>query len=273
VSLEGNILARGGSVIDASGTTSSFDLFPHQLGMVRGVSARTLLAPGVTSRPLVSAGGSIFLTGKEALRSDALLVARSGGKAANGGSLSISSGRFDDKKTPFLQTDLGLVISQAGAVIPEEIGAMPGSALGSDFEHVKGVAAGGGHVAVSSFASGGFQNLTLGGNILFSGPVSISVPGRLRVATEGVLSADSRTELSATAAVLGTPFLAPLAPNDPRRTAALDPNSPDLFAPPTWGNGELVVKASRIDVGNLSLQGIGKAGFQAVGDPSGVMAT
>lgn len=265
VSLEGNILARGGSLIDASGTTSSFDLFPHQLGMVRGVSARTLLAPGVTSRPLVSAGGSIFLTGKEALRSEALLVARSGGKAANGGSLSISSGRFNDNTTPFLQTDLGLAVSQSGPVIGEEFADAGSSAVGLAFGNVEGIASGGGHVAVSSFASGGFQNLTLGGNILFSGPVSISVPGRLRVATEGVLSADSRTELSATAAVLGTPFLAPLAPNDPRRTAALDPNSPDFFAPPTWGDGELVVKASRIDIGNLSLQGIGKAGFQAVG--------
>lgn len=265
VSLSGNILARGGSVIDASGATSSFDLLPYQLGMARGVSARTLLTPGVTSRTLDSAGGSIFLAGKEALRSDASLVARSGGKTASGGSLSISSGRFNDNITPFLQTDLGLVISQSGRVIGEEFADAGSSAVGLAFEDVEGIVAGGGHVAVSSFVSGGFQNLTLGGNVLFSGPVSISVPGRLRVATEGVLSADSRTELSATAAVLGTPFLAPLAPNDPRRKAALDPNSPDFFAPPTWGNGELIVKASRIDIGNLSLQGIGKAGFQAVG--------
>lgn len=265
VSLSGNILARGGSVIDASGTTSSFDLLPYQLGMARGVSARTLLTPGVTSRTLDSAGGSISLEGKEALRSDASLVARSGGKTASGGSLSISSGRFNDNITPFLQTDLGLAVSQFGPVIGKDFADPQSTAAGLAFDDVEGIAAGGGHVAVSSFAAGGFQNLTLGGNILFSGPVSISVPGRLRVATEGVLSADSRTELSATAAVLGTPFLAPLAPKDPRRSAALDPNSPDFFAPPTWGEGELVVKASRIDVGNLSLQGIGKATLQAVG--------
>jgi filamentous hemagglutinin len=265
VKLSGNILARGGSVIDASGASSTLDLLPYQLGIDRKGGVRAMLSSGVVSRQVDSSGGSISLNGKQALRSDASLVARSGGKTANGGSLSISSGRFDDKKTPFLQTDLGLVISQSGAVIPEDFAPADQSAAGFDFENVDGVASGGGHVAVSSFASGGFQNLTLGGNVLFSGPVTISVPGLLKVATEGVLSADDRTELSATAAVMGTPFLAPLAPNDPRRIAALDPNSPDFFAPPTWGSGELVVKASRIDIGNLSLQGIGKAGFHAAG--------
>jgi hypothetical protein len=253
VSLFGNILARGpvydeegavlarGSRIDASGASAMFDLLPYQLGIDRAGGSGGAFSPGYISQQLDSAGGSITLSGKQALRSDATLLARSGGKTASGGTLSISSGRFNDGITPFLPTDLGMVISQEGPVIPEEFAPLDGSSVGLDFENVEGVASGGGHVAVSSFASGGFQNLTLGGNVLFTGGVNISVPGLMKVATEGVLSADSTTELSATAVTLGTPFLAPLAPNDPRRTAALDPNSPDFFAPPTWGEGELIV--------------------------------
>lgn len=265
VSLSGNVLARAGSVIDASGASASIDLLPYQLGIDRKGDARSMLAPGVTAYRLDSDGGSISLAGIEALRSDAKLMARSGGKTAAGGTLSISSGRFDAPDAPSLPTDLGLAVSQSGQVIPGEYAPAGGSALGLEFENVDGIASGGGHIAVSSFASGGFQNLTLGGNVLFSGPVSLSVPGLLKVATKGVLSADSRTELSAKAAILGTPFLAPLAPNDLRRLSAIDPQSPELFAPPTWGEGELVVKASRIDIGNLSLQGIGKASLEAPG--------
>ena len=284
VALSGNILARGpvvdadgvlldpGSFIDASGASSMVDLLPYQLGLSPGSQSSATLP-----YQLDSAGGSISLTGKQALRSDATLVARSGGKTAAGGSLSISSGRFNDGITPFLSTDLGLAISQSGPVISDGFADAGSSAAGLEFENVDGIQSGGGHVAVSSFASGGFQNLTLGGNVFFSGPVSLSVPGLLKVATGGILSADAKTELSATAAVLGTPFLAPLAPNDPLRSAALDPNSPNFFAPPTWGDGELFVKASRIDLGNLSLQGIGKVSLEAPGgsirgDGSFVMA-
>lgn len=277
VSLSGNILARGpvvdeegavlarGSRIDASGASATFDLLPYQLGIATADRSVGSFSPGYISQQLDSAGGSITLSGRQALRSDATLVARGGGRTANGGTLSISSGRFNDGITPFLPTDLGLAISHSGAVIPEEFALLDGSAVGLDFENIDGIASGGGHVAVSSFASGGFQNLTLGGNVLFTGPVNISVPGLMKVATEGVLSADSTTELSAGAVIFGTPFLAPLAPNDPRRIAALDPNSPDFFAPPTWGEGALIVQASRIDLGNLSLQGIGNVSLDATG--------
>ncbi len=266
VSLSGNILTRSGSVIDASGASGTFDLLPYQAGVgIEKKGARELLSSGVVSRQLDSAGGSISLVGQEALRSEATLAARSGGKTASGGNLSISSGRYYVQSTDEQPTDLGLVISQSGNVVSKGFALANQSAIGLDFENLEGIASGGGHVAVSSFASGGFQNLTLGGNVLFRGPVSISVPGLMKVATKGILSADSRTELTATAVTLGTPFLAPFAPNDPRRTAALDPNKPDIFAPPTWGVGELVVRASRIDLGNLSLQGIGKAGFHAQG--------
>ena len=273
VALSGNILARAGSWIDASGASSMVNLLPYQLGMERK-GGRALLSPGVTPYQLDSAGGSISLTGKQALRSDATLVARSGGKTAAGGSLSITSGRFNDGITPFLSTDLGLAISQSGPVISKGFADAGSSAAGLEFKNVDGIQSGGGHVAVSSFAPGGFQDLTLGGNVFFSGPVSLSVPGLLKVGSGGIVSADAKTELSAAAAVLGTPFLAPLAPSDPLLSAPLGPG---VTAPPTWGHGELVVKASRIDLGNLSLQGIGKVSLEAPGgairgDGSFVMA-
>ena len=264
VSLAGNIVARAGAVINASGSSATLDFLPYQLGMDPSTLGRGS-SPSYSSR-LDSAGGMITLNGSQLLRSDATLVARSGGSTAQGGTLSVSSGRFDDKIVPFdPRIDTGLTVTQTGPVIPDGFVAGGDSAIGLNVPPAEGIPAGGGQIAVSSFSGGGFHNLNLEGNLLFSGPVSITLPGILKAGTGGILGAKALTELSARAVMLGRPFLAPLDPGDPRRSHALDAEQSDLFAPPTWGEGELIVRASLIDIGNTSLQGVGTARFDATG--------
>ena len=262
VSLAGNILARAGAVIDASGSSATLDFLPYQLGIDR--SGPALGLPRSYASRFDSPGGMITLNGSQLLRSDATLIARSGGSTAQGGSLSVSSGRFDDKKVAFdPRIDPGLTVKQTGPVIPDGFVSGGGSAIGLDVDPAEGIPSGGGQIAVSSFAGGGFHNLNLEGNVLFRGPVSITLPGILKAGTGGILGADDMTELFARAVMLGRPFLAPLDPADPRRSHALDAEQDDLFAPPTWGKGELIVRASLIDIGNTSLQGVGKADLLA----------
>jgi filamentous hemagglutinin family protein len=264
VSLAGNIVARAGAVINASGSSATLDFLPYQLGMDPSTLGRGS-SPSYGSR-LDSAGGMITLNGSQLLRSDATLIAPSGGSTAQGGTLSVSSGRFDDKIVPFdPRIDTGLTVTQTGPVIPDGFVAGGDSAIGLNVPPAEGIPAGGGQIAVSSFSGGGFHNLNLEGNLLFSGPVSITLPGILKAGTGGILGANARTELSARAVMLGRPFLAPLDPADPRRSHALDAEQSDLFAPPTWGEGELIVRASLIDIGNTSLQGVGTARFDATG--------
>lgn len=249
IGLSGNILAASGSVMDASGASAILDFLPYQLGMEPVSGSRSLISSGTVAYRVDSSGGGISLSGTESLLSDAALMARSGGPTATGGSLSVSSGRFGST----YPTDLNLSVIQSGRVIAAD------SPLGAGAEMfpAPGFDLGGGGIAVSSFSKGGFDNVSLAGNVFFSGGVSISVPGTLKIATGGILSADAPVVLSSTYAALGTPFSPPLAPNDPARLSVFDPATASLFAPPTWGTGRLTVHAGLIDVGNLSLAGIG----------------
>jgi len=251
ISLQGNLLAQSGSVLDVSGGSGILDLFPYQLGNLRG---------GISPVRIDSDGGKITMKGSQSMRSDATLLAHAGGPTALGGTLSVSSGRFygpTDQKTP---SDLTLsVVSQGGV-------AQGLNSIGQGMPNAAGVTKGGGVFSASSLLGAGFENVTLGGNVFFSGekgPVSITVPGALSVATKGILASDTIITLNASYASLGTPFAKPLTPLDFTRDSVLDPVNKSFFAPPAWGAGELVVHADLIDLGNLSLLGIGKASFEA----------
>jgi len=274
ISIQGNILGEKGAVLDASGSSGTYDYFPDQLGLVRTGGLREMIKIQLSALRVDSQGGSISLSGSEMLYSDMTLMARSGGSTALGGSLSIQSGRFYAPNDPALLTDLvnpNLVIAQDGMAIPtafkktgiSALGeAMPGSTVSS--KNI-GIPNGGGHVTVGSFANGGFDAVTLGGNVLFKGPVSMNLPGSIKVATGGVLYADSTVSLTAPYIALGRAFVAPLALDDPSRLSVFDPAQQTLFAKPSWGPGKLDVHARLIDVGNLSLNNIGVAVLDASG--------
>jgi hypothetical protein len=184
----GNILAEKGAVLNSSGDSGIYNFFADQLGKARGGPARNSMSPSTLELRIDSPGGSIALSGGEALLSDASLVARSGGSSASGGSLSISSGRFYDDNDVKSPTDINLSVSANGLTIPQEFRKSGASAIGMEMPAATGIAGitgGGGQIAVASFASGGFSHLTLGGNVLFNESVSIALPGSIRVGRGG----------------------------------------------------------------------------------------
>src|SRR5262249_51379359 len=92
--------------------------------------------------------------------------------------------------------------------------------------------------------------------------------GSLVLATGGVIQADGQVSLNASYISLGTPFRSPFAVGELTNAFSLG-GSPFDFAP-TFGSGALSVSAHLIDIGNLSLQGIGSASLVATnGDVRG----
>ncbi|MDB6069406.1 MAG: hypothetical protein JWL81_577 [Verrucomicrobiales bacterium] len=275
ISVSGNIVAESGALLDVSGTSGMVDLHPHQLGL--GADGRMLkpgdqLVPatsGLTSplyqglsirTNLDSNGGSITLTGGQMLFSDAELRGKAGGESALGGTLSVTSGRFQAANS----AETNLVVTQGGLVIP------PGwnrgqSPIGQPVRDASGTPlAGMGYFAADRFASGGFDSLVLGGNVEFRGPVRITADRALRVAGGGVIRADSRVELTADYLSLGQAFVPPLRAEDRQLLFTLT-NGTEYFLTPSAGTGELVARANLIDVGTLSLQGIGRTTLNAGG--------
>jgi filamentous hemagglutinin family protein len=247
ISLGGNILAEGG-LLDVSGSSGVLDFLPSQLGLNQG---------GLVSSRIDSSGGSITLSGKKALYSDATLIGRSGGTTAAGGTVSFSSGSSEN---PFT-----LMIVQSGSVLPSTADpSIPGSKVGIELTLPDAIASpslnGGGEVSLATILGGGFDSVTLGGGTFFSGPVTLSVPGTITAATAGTLSADNAVTLSAAHVVLGQKFHAPTAPGTSDQT---------LLGAPTAGavaGGSLTVANARlIDLGNLSLQGIRTTSLSAPG--------
>ena len=263
ITVSGNILAEAGALLDASGASGQYDFFPYQLGVVNSLTGGGNLKAGTIAYDVQTSAGSIVLKGGQELYSDATLVALSGGSTAQGGSLSISSGRFYQAAEPNLATDLNLAVGQSGPSIPTGFQYSGAAAIAQAVPNSGNIPEGGGHIVVNSFVKGGFDNVTLSGNVIFNGPVTLSVPGSLKVATGGVLSADSTVGLTASYVALGTPFIAPLATGSSALTTVFGTSTSPLFAPPTYGTGQLNVTAQLIDIGNLSLQNIGSANLNA----------
>jgi hypothetical protein len=83
----------------------------------------------------------------------------------------------------------------------------------------------------------------------------------------GVIRANAPVTVNAAYLAVGQEFRAPLAPGDPDQpfTEFTGTETLGYFFPPTSGGGSLSLRASLIDVGTLSLQGIGQALFAADG--------
>ena len=274
ISVSGNIVAEAGAVLDVSGTNGVLDLHPNQLGL--GADGRPLkpgdrLVPytsGLTSplfqslsipTRLDSNAGSITLRGGQMLFTDATLLGHAGGPTALGGTLTISSGKFQPANT----AETTLVVTQEGRTIPVSLtgGASP---IGQPVRDVLGnILPGMGYFTANTFGRGRFDSLTLGGNIEFRRPVSIRADRALKVATGGVIRADSLVDLTADYVSLGQPFLTPLREEDKVFSFTNTSNGTQYFLPPTGGNGQLLVTANLIDVGTLSLQGVGQTTLNA----------
>ncbi|MCW1884952.1 filamentous hemagglutinin family protein [Luteolibacter flavescens] len=261
ITVTGNIIAETGAVLDVSGTSGVLDLPPGYLSLSR---AEQRAARGRDYVPVTreTNGGSITLSGAQMLYSDATLVANAGGKSATGGSLTVSSGRFITPGQAYTSADTNLIVTQTGPNLPA---GNPG--IGETLRDADGnVIAGIGNFAVDRFAAGGFDSLTLNGNVRFEGDVTIQTPGRLRVASGGVITATGNVVLDASHVALGQAFRPPAAAGEViTRFTSTDTSgttTPYAFAP-VHGTGDLTVKAQLIDVGDLSLQSIGHADFIA----------
>jgi filamentous hemagglutinin family protein len=268
ITVSGNIVAEAGSVLDVSGASGILDLTPVQANLSAtpggatdavqpGSFAGMVLVPTVVD----SNGGSITLKGSEELFTDATLIGAAGGPSAIGGSLTVSSGRGISSLPATYTT---LTVTQGGPGAPSSFVSSGQDVIG----HLVVNSAGNpvipmGYMTVDAFASGGFDAVTLAGTVQFSGPVNISLPGSITVATGGVLYANAPVHLSADSVTLGLAFIPP--------TPAIDQQPPfgagasALNFSPTYGPGSLTVTANDINIGALSLQGIGSANFIANG--------
>jgi len=267
VSVSGNILAEAGSSINASGTSGVYDFYAQQLGIIAGTKAKNIMQPNVADYRVDSSGGSISLAGGQELYSEATLQAKSGGATAAGGSLSVSSGRFYNTtesatEAPNNAINLNLQISQSDYSIPASFIFSGRGAIGQTLPVTGGID-GGGHIAINTFSSGGFDSITLGGNVKFNGPISLTTPGSIKVATGGVLAADSQVNLTASYVALGRAFSPPLSTGSPALTTIFGTLTEPIYALPTFGSGSLNITAQLIDIGNVSIQGIGRVNLNA----------
>ncbi|HEX2750739.1 MAG TPA: hypothetical protein VHM91_22230, partial [Verrucomicrobiales bacterium] len=258
ISMSGNIAAEKGSVIDVSGATGELDVAPAAI-YNSGLSNGSLQGAEVVRTRIDSNAGTINLNGAQQLIVDATLRGNAGGPGTLGGTLNYSSGVFfvsasaPNALTPTTKvTQSGRLIPEGGAVIGQPVPAADGTPL-----------PGMGYFTADTFSGSGLAALSLNGSVFFDGPVSLSAARSLSVASAGVIRANDAVTLSAPAVALGQRFLAPkLAEELLNYSPFLDAGGKFYF-PPATGTGSLTVNAKLIDVGNLSLQGIGSANLNA----------
>jgi filamentous hemagglutinin family protein len=263
IKVSGNIIAEAGSILDVSGANDVLDVAPGYLGTMPSSTSGSTLVP----TRIDSDGGSIVLAGGQELISEAILKGSAGGPTASGGSLTVTSGRFyPSNASVSTPLDVTLDISQQNLVLDPTFYPAGETAIGNPVLDITGQPISGlGHFSASSFQAGGFDSLTLGGIVQFSGPVTISANRSITVADGGVLFADASVLLTAPYIELGQPFQAPQQASQIQTPFQNGANQPFLFSP-TYGSGNLTVEAtSLIDIGALSLQNIGHAQFIANG--------
>ncbi len=264
----GNIVADSGAVLNVSGATAVLDLTPPQAGMSLDAISQALTASYSVPTQVDSGGGTITLKGAEFLFSNATLLGDAGGPTAQGGSLVVSSGRFilgasDDKEISLQAAQDMSSFTQpvfTGGVLGQSLLTSGGTAIKAQ-----------GYFGATSFQSGGFDSLTLSGNVQFNGAVSLSASGSLHIADGGVLAADALVSLTAPYVALGRPLMLPTREAelvDPYHFKTADSDVPSYFGP-SFGTGRLVVTADLIETGFLSLQNIGQASLTARQDLRG----
>ena len=256
ITVAGNLAAVQGALIDVSGTSGELDVAPGFLGS-SSTDNNTLQGSERVRTRVDSAAGTINLTGGQQLYMDATLRGAAGGPGVQGGTLNVSSGRFAIGPVPNALFPT-LQVVQSGLTIPSPV------ALGQPITSAGGtVLQGMGYFTADRFNNSGLGALTLAGSVQFSGPVNLIAARTMSVATSGVLFANSDVTLTAPHVALGQRFVAPkLAEELVSYTPFIDGNLP-LYIQPATGSGTLTVHAKQIDVGNLTLQGIGTANLFA----------
>jgi filamentous hemagglutinin len=280
ISVSGNIVGESTAVLDVSGASDVLDVTPATAGL-----ADSSTLPNI---PLAeySNGGSITLKGGQELYWDGTLRGAAGGAAgstpASGGSLTVSSGFYPGAGSAAQNpADATLVITQDGPTIQSLGSSVIGQLVqGSAPQTDQNGNAIYGYFPAASFNQSGLGSLTLVGTQEFLGPVDIVASSAISVASGGFLFADDPVTLTAPYVAIGTALPTPAdeqADEDvvPTPDVFKDVNGNLYYAPPTYGvNGVLNVNAADLlDVGDLSLQGVGtfnvNQGAAAAGDVRG----
>lgn len=263
ISLDGNLVISTGAVIDVSGASGTLDVNTAYLGSGTSGSSTSQSVPLVNfitqSTRVDSNAGTVTLKGGEEMFVDGQLLGAAGGSTGLGGTLVVSSGRYYSPTTNEIKDprDINLWVSQSGPVLPAGY-----AGLGSAVKTAGGsLVPGAGYIAADTFMQGGFDSLALNGNVGFIGPVNITAAGSLSVATGGIIQAGDSVNLTASYISLGRAFLTPQQPQEVITPYLKDDGSGHesyFYFSPTYGTGNLTVTANLIDVGTLSLQGIGQ---------------
>jgi len=263
ISVAGNIVAEAGALLDVSGASGILDL-PPTLQALGALPVSVQMANRDVPVMTATNAGTITLKGAQMLFTDATLLGRAGGRSAMGGTLNISSGNFLADGTAYTTADANLIVRQTGAILPTSnasfgVAAKVVNASGNPIKEQ-------GYFSISSMAAGGFDSLSLGGNVRFEGDVSIQLPGRLGIADGGVLYSTGKVQLAAGQIVIGQPFRAPTQQNNVQLFSSGVAGSPNILPyqfTPNSGTGSLVIQAGLVDIGNLSLDGIGSTRIDA----------
>ena len=269
INVVGNIVAEAGAVLDVSGTSGILDLAPSSKALEPSI-LNSLGGKQYVPVTIESNAGAITLAGSEMLFTDATLIGKAGGKSATGGTLNVSSGHFIPNVASYTTADANLVVTMGGITLPETSSSI---GVGKAVLDADGDAAPQlGYFSVDEVARSGFDSLSLGGNVRFDGDVSITLPGHLSVASGGVIYAKGDITLTAGHVSLGQAF------RTPSKQASIlfdqgiagTSNTKPYYFGPSYGAGSLTIRAGLIDVGDLSLQGIGHASLLATtGDVRG----
>ena len=275
--VDGNIVAAKGAVLDVSGSSQTIEVHPSRLASnanFSGVSAVPRTANpaavpyGLQTVPVRadSDAGSLSLLGREMLFSDATLRGFAGGPSAAGGSLAITSGRYTDPTNPGPSSplDLNLVVSQSGNQIPAGFSTSDETAIGRLVPFGDGDR---GHISADHIVEGGFDSLKLSGSLAgavsLKGDVTLYAARSISIADGGVLHLDGNVLLQAPHVALGTSFQPPVRLDTAEADNLSLPGKNYIL--PTYGPSGLTVRATLIDIGNLSLQNTSAAYFLAEG--------
>jgi len=265
ITVQGDIVAERGATLDVSGAQSSFDVAAADSQIVSPELGSFAGAPLIPTT-VESNGGTISLDGAEELFVDATLRGDAGGPSATGGSLVIESGAFLIPNILQNPSTIKILVTQAGPTIPVPFYG-PGQTaighfvIGSNDQPLTGM----GYFAADTFESSGMDSLSLVGNVEFSGKVDLSANYSISAGSGGFIYADAPVTISAPLVQLGQAFQGPLSASQLQGQAngLGATNGQQFYISPTSGNGRLTVIADLIDIGNLSLQGIGGASFIA----------
>ncbi len=276
ISISGNVVAEKGAVLNASGWSDSNDagglLDVPLTETSQGTSTVSQVTPASYGPyRLQSNGGTINLNGGQELYSDATILAEAGGLLADGGTLNVTSGRYASPLLFITQnsTEVSLAVVGSGPTLPSAFTATGNAVLGVQVDpslvDSTGAPVDYGHFSATSLVGSGLDNVTLGGNsgaTEFIGAASLSAIRSLTVAPGGVISIvptasnpSPTVTLEAPYVAIGSAFAAPTT----QWVSSLTPGTT-----PTNGTGVLVVNATDlVDIGDLSLQGIGLASISA----------